>query len=254
MSLDFAQVANGKPKAKKEVKPLVVIKKDDATIILKPIEAKAIIDAYLPGAKKITVEALKMKITDDKTKALASEFGVRIKNLIKDVKKAVEDTIDEAKKYVSGNTNAGKAIIDELEKGKRYLADELLKDKQRRDLEERKRQEAINKADEERRKKLKKEAERLNIEIPDVVEVKAKKEKPQTRTDSGLSFSKGKWTYEILNIQEVPRELLIQETDKTSVNQLIKQGVRDKTDDEGNILKPGIPGLRIFFKEDMVFR
>ena len=255
MSLDFAKVANNKKATKKEkVKPLAVIKKDASTIILKPIEAKAIIEAFFPSAEKITKEALSIKVIDDKTRDLASEMGVRVKNLIKDVKKATDGIIEEPKKFTSEISNGARKITSELERGKSYLADELIKDKQRRDLEERKRQEAIRKADEERRKALEAEAKKLNIEVPEMVEVKAKKEKPQTRTDSGMSFAKGRYTYEVLNIKELAREYLVQKEDSMIINQAIRQGVRDEVDEKGNITKPGIPGLRIFFKENVAFR
>lgn len=258
MPLDFAQVAGNKKaapkKAKAEVKPLAVIKKDATTIILKPIEAKAIIDAYLPEAKKITAEALKMKITDKESRSLVSEMGVKVKNLIKAIKKAVDDNIEEAKNYIEGPKNAGKVIIAELEPGKAHLARELLKDDERIELEKKKRDEAIRKADEERRKKLEEEAKRLNIEVPEIIEVKTKEEPEQTRTDSGVSFKQGRWTYEVMDIAKVPYKYLVKKEDSALINGEIRQGMRDKEDKDGNLIESAIPGIRIYFKKNIAFR
>lgn len=253
MALDFSQVGNGKPQPKRKA-PKVPEILPGQDIILKPIESKAIIDAFLPSAQKITAEAFTIKVVDDKTRDLASELGVRVKNLIKDVRKETENIIEKPKHFVSALSNAAKKIESELVRGKEYLASELIKDKQRRDLEERKRQEVIRKADEERQKALEAEAKKSNIAVPEVVEVKAKKEKPQTRTDSGVSFPKERWTYEVLSIRDLPREYLVQKEDSMSVNQAIRQGYRDKVDKKGNIIEPGIPGLRIYFKENIAFK
>jgi len=250
---DFNQVGNDKPKPKRKA-PKVPEILPGQDIILKPIESKAIIDAFLPSAQKITAEAFTIKVRNDKTRDLASELGVRVKNLIKDVRKETDNIVEKPKNFTSAISNAAKKIISELERGKEYLASELIKDKQRRDLEEKKRQEVIRKADAERQKALEAEAKKLKIDVPEMVEVKAKKEKPQVRTDSGVSFAKGRWTYEVLNIKNLPREYLVQKEDSMSVNQAIRQGVRDKVDDEGNIIESGIPGLRIYFKENVAFR
>jgi len=252
MTLDFSQITNKKPKKGKLSK--AVIKKDPTTIILKPIEAKAIIDAYLPEARKITAEALKMKITDKESRSLVSEMGVRVKNLIKAVKKAVDDNIFDAKEYIKGPINAGKIITAELEPGKTHLAREIMKDDERITLEKRKRDEAIRKADEERRKKLEEEAARFNIEVPEMVEVKAKKESGQTRTDSGVSFQRGRWTYSVLSIKDVPYKYLIKKEDSILINGEIRQGVRDKEDKDGNLIESAIPGIRIYFKKEVAFR
>ena len=251
MALNFDQL-NGKKPKKKAPKALAVV--DDLSIILKKIDAKTIIDTFLPKAKQITAEALKMKITDTKTRALVSEMGVRVKNLIKDVNKAVADNVADAKQYVKDNTNAGKMIIQELEPGKGHCAREILKDDERRELEEKKRQEAIRKADEERRKKLEAEAARLNIEVPEVVEVKAKKESDQTRTESGLSFGRGRWTYKVTDISQVPYKYLKKQEDSVLINGEIRQGVRDKEDEEGNLIESAIPGIRIYYDKGVAFR
>jgi hypothetical protein len=258
VNIDFSAISSGKKdEALAPIVPEVTVFNGEAMLIKVP-QAKAAIDAYYFQAIEIRDGALSIKVADAKTREQASEMGVRIKNLVKDIDLAVENVTGEAKKFVSEITNSAKKIKIELEKGKHYLADELLKDKQRQDLERRKQEEAMRKADEARRKALEKEAKRLHIEPPPIVETPAlpkdTKEQRQTRTDVGVSFARGKWTYELLDINQVPREYLLPKENGALINQKIKQGLRDKVDEKTGKTIPAIPGLKIIYKEDIAFR
>ncbi len=249
MEIDFQSVSDGKKQ------PEVI--QTEGSLVIKTVESKAIIDAFLPKAELIRNQAFAIKIKDDKTKGQASETGVRIKNLVKEIDLAVEVHIKEPKSFVNGIVNVAKKIKAELDRGKRYLADELLKDKQRQDLERAKQQEAIRKADKARQDALAKEAKKLNIEPPEMPELvlpKTTKEETQTRTDAGVSFAKGRWTYELLDISQVPREYLLPKENGPLINQKIKQGLRDEVDKDNKVIKAAIPGVKIFYKEDISFR
>lgn len=249
--IDFQSVSNGKQPQQPEVI------QTDGSLIIKTVESKAIINAYLPKAELIRNQAFAIKIKDDKTRIKASETGVRIKNLIKEIDLAVKTTIQDPKDFVSEITNIGKKIKAELDRGKRYLADELLKDKQRQDLKRAKDQEAIRKADIARQDALKKEAKKLKIEVPAMAEPvlpKTTKEETQTRTDAGVSFAKGRWTYELLDINQVPREYLVQKENGSLINNKITQGLRDEVGKDKKTVKSAIPGIRIYFKESIAFK
>lgn len=252
MEIDFASVNNGKTPQQPEVI------QTDGSLVIKMIESKAIINAFLPKAELIRNQAFAIKIKDDKTRSKASETGTRIKNLVKEVNLAVENVIKKPDGFVKEMKNIGKKINAELDRGKRYLADELLKDKQRQDLERAKQQEAIRKADKARQDALKKEAKKLNIEAPVMAEPvlpKTTKEETQTRTDAGVSFPKGRWTYELLDIDQVPREYLVRKENGKLINDKITQGLRDELEKKtGKVTKAAIPGIRIFYKEDIAFR
>ena len=254
MDIDFATVSNGQ-QATPEVE---VIHAEEGALVIKVIEAKEIIEAFLPRAELIKAQALSIKITDDKTREQASETGVRIKNSVKEIDLAVENVIKKPKTFVSEITNAAKKIKVVLEQGKSYLADELLKDKQRQDLERAKEQEAIRKADEIRRKALEAEAKRLNIKAPEPPAEtklpKKTKDETQTRTDVGVSYTQGRWTYELLDITQVPREYLMPKENSSLINNKIKQGLRDQTDKKSGIVTRAIPGIRIYFKESIAFK
>ena len=250
--IDFAAVGNGKKVVYSEAEII------EGALVIKVIEAKEIIEAFLPRAELIKAQALSITITDDKTREQASETGVRIKNSVKEINLAVENVIREPKTFVSEITNAAKKIKVVLEQGKRYLADELLKDKQRQDLKRAKDQEAIRKADEARSKALEAEAKRLKIKVPAIpattVLPKTTKDETQTRTDVGVSYATGRWTYELLDITQVPRDYLLPKENGSLINQKIKQGLRDQIDKKGEITKAGIPGIRIYYKEDIAFK
>ncbi|TET67299.1 MAG: hypothetical protein E3J56_13185 [Candidatus Aminicenantes bacterium] len=247
--IDFAKVGNGKPK---EVEII------EGALIIKVIDSKTILDTYLPKAEVIRNQAFAIKIIDAQTREEASKTGVMIKNGVKDVNLAVQNAIKEAKQYVTETVSIGKKIVVVLEQGKSYLASELLKDKQRQDLERAKQEKAIKIADEARQKTLEAEAKRLNIKPPEPIAEpilpKKTKDETQTRTDAGVSFAKGKWTYELLDITQVPREYLLPKENGPLINQKIKQGLRDQVDKTGKVLKVGIPGIRIYFREEIAFR
>jgi len=256
--IDFASVSSRKAKAQKAQDPSLEPEIIEGALIIQIIQSKAIIDAYLPQAEMIRDQAFAIKIVDNESRVQASETGTRIKNLVKDVNLAVENVIKKPDFFVKEIKNGGKKIIVELERGKHYLADELLKDKQRQDLQRAKEQEAIRIADEVRRKALKKEAKRLKIEPPplpmETILPKKTKEETQTRTDAGVSFATGRWTYELLDITKLPREYLLPKENGPLINQRIKQGLRDELDKAGKVIKPAIEGIRIYFKEDISFR
>ena len=259
--IDFQAVSSGKkvvhlrsPKVKRQEPEII-----EGALVIQVMEAKALIDAYLPTAQAIRAHAVRIKIKDDKTKAQASETGTRIKNLVKEINLAVENVIKDPDKFVKEIKNIAKKIIVELEIGKRYLANELLKDKQRQDLERAKREEAIRKADEARKKKLSAEYERLKIKTPVPVPEETKlpkktKDETQTRTNAGLSFAKGEWTYELLNIDELEDKYIIRSENKKLINTMIKQGLRDELNKKKEVVKAAIPGIRIYYKEDIAFR
>ena len=249
--IDFAAVGNSKPSP---LEPEII----EGALVIQVIEAKEIIEAFLPRAELIKAQALSIKITDDKTREEASATGVRIKNSVKEIDLAVQNVIKEPKTFVSEIVSAAKKIKVVLEQGKSYLASELLKDKQRQDLERAKEQEAIRKADEARSKALAAEAKRLKIKTPEPpAETKLPtktQDETQTRTDVGVSYAKGKWTYELLDITQVPRDYLLPQENGPLINQKIKQGLRDQVNKKGEVTKPAIPGLRIYYKETVAFR
>lgn len=260
MDIDFGAVSNGKKAvhSKSPIEKRLELDVTPGALVIKVIEAKEIIEAFLPRAELIKAQALSIKITDEKTREQASETGVRIKNSVKEIDLAVQNVIKEPKTFVTEIVSAAKKIKVVLEQGKSYLAGELLKDKQRQDLERAKREEAIRKADEARRRALEAEARRLKIETPEPVqETKLPtktKDQTQTRTDVGVSYAKGKWTYELLDITQIPRDYLLPKENGPLINQKIKQGLRDQVDKKGEIVKAGIPGIRIYYKEDIAFR
>ena len=252
MEIDFAAVSTGKKETPQE--PEII----EGALVIQVIEAKQIIEAFLPRAELIKAQALAIKITDAQTRELASATGTRIKNSVKEIDLAVQNVIKKPKTFVTEIVSAAKKIKVVLEQGKSYLASELLKDKQREDLERAKREEAIRKADEARRKKLEAEARRLKIETPEPpAETKLPtktKDQTQTRTDVGVSYATGKWTYELLDITQVPREYLLPKENGPLINQKIKQGLRDEINKKGEVTWTAIPGIRIYHKESIGFR
>jgi len=251
VEIDFATVGNGKLKPRE---PEII----EGALIIQVIEAKQIIEAFLPRAELIKAQALSIKIMDAKTREEASATGVRIKNSVKEIDLAVQNVIEKPKTFVTEIVSAAKKIKVVLEQAKSYLAGELLKDKQREDLERAKREEAIRKADEARTKKLEAEARRLKIKTPEPpAETKLPtktKDETQTRTDVGVSFTKGRWTYELLDITQVPRDYLLPQENGPLINQKIKQGLRDELNKKKEVVKAAIPGLRIYYKETVAFR
>lgn len=90
------------------------------------------------------------------------------------------------------------------------------------------------------RKKAEAEAKAAEIEAPVVLPPVIPKQESVTRTESGAAYQRKSWEFEVVSLEEIPREYLI--LDEKRVRDSIRMGVRE------------IPGIRIFETTKTILR
>lgn len=203
-------------------------------------KAKKHFEKYIEEIDKTYEVAQQLKVEDQESNKKAVEIGTSAKKLYKKIEETRKSIIEEPNSFVKSVNSFARIFTDKLKS-----IEQLMKQKisQYRAIEEQKRREAelkAKKAIEELQKKLEKEAKEKGIE-PVKVEAPVIPAEPKiTRTESGSASGRKVWTFEVVNIDEVPREYL--SLNEKKVRDAVRAGVRE------------IPGIRIFQKEKTTFR
>ena len=203
-------------------------------------KAKVAFGEYIKEVDSLVKKAEDLKIENDEQNQLAVSMGTSAKKLTKLIETKRNEIIKEPEEYVKGVRNFCKMFTEKL-----ILIEMTLKSKitSYRIVQEQKRREAELKAQKETEKlqaKLNKDAEKKGIEAPQILAPIIPKEAPVTRTESGSASLRKTWTFELVDLDKVPREFLTLSEGK--VRDSIRGGVRE------------IPGIRIFEKESTSFR
>jgi len=238
MSLDFAQVANGKPKAKKE-KVTYLTKSAGLPPSIKPLQEE--LEQYKPKLAELEKQAKELKVKDQETLQLSIDGAATAKGMIKALNGRKEvftgphrEYINQVNNAVKFFTEAFKRIADEYsEKGGEYQYQiELAESRQRK---------AIDAANKKLQEDLNKQAEKDGVKAPVVTPVKVPPRETVIHTAGGHSqHLRKEWKGEIEDPEKVPREYCI--PDQKLINQAIRMGVRE------------IPGVKIFEKVSAVHR
>lgn len=233
-NLDFSNLDLDKPE------PVQPVAKDLIQYDLKGVQAK--LSDFARRGELVKKQAFDIEVKDDKTKELATEIGSKVHNFLKQIDAKADEYIAEPKDYVSKVNNFTKKVRKPYEEAKEYLREQLRQHKAREELAKRKQEEAIKKKNQELQKELDQEAKKTGIKAPKVEDVKLPEHENITRADSGISFGKKQPTFEVVNLEDVPREYLKIEVSKKAVKDAMRQGVTE------------IPGLKLKWEEDIAFR
>ncbi len=195
--------------------------------------AKQQIDALAIACKNII-------IYDDETlergKTLAKEAR-KIEQFIEEKRKEVTKPLLDRKKQID---DFAKQLTNELNNAVKPLRSQIQKyeeEKERRRLEELRRIEEERRRQEEELRVAQAKGDTAQIaKIQEISELEAK-EAELSEKSSSLRMV---WTFEIVNIELVPREYLV--LDETAVRRAIQSGERE------------IPGLRIYQKPSLVLK
>lgn len=198
-------------------------------------------------------KARALVVNNDKTLELAGEELKGSKALQKKIREWFKPHKTKARDALNGLIAEEKRLLDPLQeferivKGKMapYMEEQARKVREAEEAREKAQkeaEEAERKAEEDRQKKARealqdgdqKKAEKILAEepkeiIPEQVDI------PVTKTLEGTHATR-RWTYEVTNIELVPRPLLM--LDKVAVNKIVQEKQKDAK----------IPGIRIFQK------
>ena len=205
------------------------------------------------------VKIKELKITDDKTFSLASDYLKTLKETAKAIEerekeftKPLNDTLKKIRDVFRPQKEAIDKMKEVLEKEK-ILPYQRELEKARREEAEKKRQIEIDRLKKEKEEELRKALEEKTMTKKEIkAEEKSMKEEIKSleqeeikvntgvKTLSGSMNIRKTWTFEIIDSEKVPRTYC--EPSKSVIDDAIKTGVRD------------IAGLRIFEKETIVSR
>lgn len=224
-----------------------LFKEDLAETQILPVELDA--DYYVQQFARhehrillMATEAAALEIVDQQTKERAVSMGTNANKAVKELN-ALRDQIIKPHKAFSDSVKQAcgmytKKLLDMIItplKGK--VSNRIVWE----EMEEKKRLAKEKKDAEDLQKKINKDAKKLGIPAPqvDIPETK-KKIDTKIKTSVGTGYGQKRWTYEVEDIEKVPRKHL--KLDKGSVMRAVNSGERN------------IKGIRIFQKTGVAFK
>ena len=244
--IDFSKPEQKKTEAiKPEVLPPEPEQKNYIPEVAKDVrldleEGKKRLAPYTSAVGAMLQEANELKVTSEETNERAVALGTSAKKLNKQIEKQRKTITGDPFDFVKSVNAFAKAFTQRLDSIERIMKKKIT---DYRSLQEQKRREAevaAKKAQEKLQKELDTEAEQKGFEPVKVETPTIPKEKPPVRTDTGAAHGKKTWTFELEDLEQVPREYLT--LNEKKVRDGVKAGVRK------------ILGIRIFQKESTTFR
>lgn len=217
---------------------------DTEVVVASPLDieqAQKRFQPYLEEIERIKTVALDHKIVDEESNVYAIDLTAEIKRLNKNIEAKQEEIVAEPKRFIKAIKNFCKKFTAPLSEAERALKQQIAQYQHKLDLEQRKQEEAIRKANEELQAKLNEEARAAGVEAPQVKPMPLPKKKSIARTGTGASaYTRKNWKAEIIDPALVPREYC--EPSMKLINHAVKMGVRE------------IPGVRIWQDVQAVVR
>ena len=207
---------------------------------IKDLSPQDQIRLFAEECNKLVSVSMALKVTDDDSRTQATEFGLQVKQIFKKIEEARDHHVRPLNTMVKGINNTAKIMTDPLKRAENYLKDQISSYAWRLEMERRKAQEEARKVAKELQRKVDAEAAAANIPAPVVPEPVVAPPETKVRTESGTSFLKMVWDFEVTTPAEVPREYLA--VNEKAIREAIKNGVRN------------IPGVKIFEKPQTNFR
>ena len=202
------------------------IEKTGETIILDPVEkAKRSIQAIVGNIDGMVDSAKAIIINDDKSQVAANALAGSAKRLHKDVEARRKELIKEPQGIVKKINSFVKLFTVKLETVWKEIDRKDYTYHSNKELERRKQEELIRKANEKLQKDLDKEAKKSGVAAPTVLAKPLPKVSSTVRTEEGSSYWRDNWVGEITAPSIVPSEYC--SPDQTKINNAIKQGVRE---------------------------
>lgn len=209
--------------------------------VLSMVAPRAVLEPFRNKAKVLAAKASAIKVQDPATQLAATQLAGTIKKVAKTVEDARKEYTSPINEHVKSVNGLAKEITAPLDTGMSHLTGQLNQYAAKVELERRKAEEEARRQAEAEQKRLDAEAKAAGVEAPIVPEVlPAKSEKAAVRTETGTSYQRKIWSFEVEKLYEVPLEYML--LNEKAVNAAIRNGVRS------------IPGLKILETTSTVIR
>ena len=181
--------------------------KPKETVALDPVDkAKRSITA-LVGDIDVAINAAKaIVIKDDKSQVTANSLAATAKKLNKDIEALRKQIIKPQQEFIKKVNAFAKIFTEKLKLVWQAVDRKDLLYSNQVELERRKQEELIRKANEKLQKDLDKEAKKSGVEAPQVQAKPLPKVDHTVRTEEGTSFWRDNWIGEITDPAQVPAE------------------------------------------------
>jgi len=235
MAIDFSKTK--KARAKKDEEP-----PESYLPVVRPTAdiARAGLLKFENEIVLMTAKAELITIENDETLDEAVELGTGAAKLIKIIEHQFEEIIAAPKEFVKKITNFKKTFTLPLFAIKEGMGIKVNQYRTKQELNLRQQEEEARKATEELQRKINADAEKAGVEPPRVPDIVIPKAETITRVESGSSFQRKDWVFEMEDENLLPREYLM--VNDQAIRAAIKAGIRK------------IPGVRIFEKSSTTFR
>ena len=238
MSLDFAQVANGKPKAKKE-KAIYLTKPLGGVPSIELLQKE--LEQYKPKLAELEKQAKELKVKDQETFQISVDGAATAKGIIKTLDSRKADHTGPYREYINKFNNAIKFFTEAFKRIAGEYSQKGGDYQYQLELAEKRQQKAIDAANIKLQEDLNKQAEKDGIAAPIVTPIKAPKVETVIHTAGGHSQHLRKpWVGEVVNPEKVERQYC--EPSQRLINNAVKMGVRE------------MEGVRIYQKVTAVHR
>ncbi len=195
--------------------------------------AKRSFEPYGQRLVEVKSKAAALQVRDDASASIATAMAGNVKRLSKSIDEQRKSLVEEPNSYVKAVNGMAKMFTEPAGQIERLLKDKLGGYHAQRELERRKAEEEIRKAQAEIYRKQQEEAKAAHVEPPPPPVPIPIKAETVTRSDTGVSAHVRKvWKAEIVDVKQVPREFC--EPSTRLINEAVRGGVRE------------IAGVRIF--------
>ena len=200
--------------------------KPKETVALDPVDkAKRSIQSMTLNIDSMVEIATSIVIKDDKSQLAANSLAAKAKTLNKDLEARRKEIIKPSQEFVKKVNNFAKIFTEKLKLVWTEVDRKDLLYSNQVELERRKQEELIRKANEKLQKDLDKEAKESGVAAPQVQAKPLPKVDQTIRTEEGTSFWRDNWIGEITDPAQVPAEYC--SPDQKKINAAVKQGVRE---------------------------
>jgi len=186
--------------------------------------ARRRLEPFRSAAVDIEEKALAVKVMDDTSQTQAVALAGEVKKTLKAVEEARKGYVSPFNDHVKGVNALAAEIRTPLERAEHVLKKQLGAYEAHKELERRKAEEEARRQAAEEQARLNAEAASAGVEAPLVPEIVTPAASSAVRTANGTAYTRSQWTFDLINLAEVPAEYLM--LDEKKVRAAIKQGVR----------------------------
>jgi len=206
-----------------------------AMVVKDPFDMEAIhvtFEGYLAEIMGLQATAEALLVQNDSQATEAVTLLGKLKKVANRIEKERKYIVEVPNAFVKKVNNFTKSISSPLQAAEKALKGKIATFQYQLELERRKREEQVRKAQAGLQERLNAEAAKSNTAPVQIIDIPIKEEKPIIRTEQGSASIRKAWKGEITDASQVPFQFC--SPDQRKIDEAVKGGLRE------------IPGVRIY--------